>query len=689
MDAKEEEEKGGADTMADAKDLDDGPASPSAKPSAPDVGDEPPTGLLQGYNQTYLIWKTNADGTAVAAADAGDDGKEDDQGEQEVLFRCGNWCYTGHVVLSKNFSLSDLPVVIPLLQRQQSRLHYYCNADCVPEQSNFHRPMSMLYEAAEFAAAELSSAAVSAELERLAGECTWLEEDSQKTFFEMKAELPEFMDNISVIASKTYARGLVFITVYFEGSFYISIADGEGDQPLLDVKFPDVSHHGQGVALSSAREKSPDWFVRLMLWHSMPAEIKIAPPPTRNLSTDAYMQMYVVMRPRSENGGFAQPSAYREVLFRFGSWCYGGSVQLTPAINLADIPHVIPALRMQQSRLEFVYSADQVPATSPFSKPMDYVLRHAALMESEIEQGEEILTKLVQRLTDMGLGDSISAWLEGDASQSFFEFQLSPGDEALKAMRTVELCASKCYYASGVVLVTIFFQNVFYVVMSDASTEQPLLDSKFPDVSSKGRGYQLRAYPEGVPDWQGLRKVSVWQTSAAMETEIANRNDERLAKLEAARAAGGEAAAAAVAVAEERQDKAADDELDIAASEGKEAAEEEAKPTAKPAEAEAKGEPKSSTNPTEAQPKATLSSPDSKAAGDNTRQNLGAFHRLAPMQGLKGALPGLSSGGGDAPWDAGGKPKGLQFGNASAALGSNQTSPFGKGALEFPKRKPL
>ena len=33
MDAKEEEEKGGADTMADAKDLDDGPASPSAKPS--------------------------------------------------------------------------------------------------------------------------------------------------------------------------------------------------------------------------------------------------------------------------------------------------------------------------------------------------------------------------------------------------------------------------------------------------------------------------------------------------------------------------------------------------------------------------------------------------------------------------------------------------------------------------------
>ena len=29
-----------------------------------------------------------------------------------------------------------------------------------------------------------------------------------------------------------------------------------------------------------------------------------------------------------------------------------------------------------------------------------------------IQAGEDILTKLVQRLTDMGLGDSISAWLE-------------------------------------------------------------------------------------------------------------------------------------------------------------------------------------------------------------------------------------------------------------------------------------
>ena len=165
--------------------------------------------------------------------------------------------------------------------------------------------------------------------------------------------------------------------------------------------------------------------------------------------------MYFIMRPRAENGGFAVTSAYREVLFRFGSWCYGGSVQLTPIINLSDIPHVIPALRMQQSRLEFVYSADQVPSTSPYTKPMAYMMKHSALMEREIFTAEDVLSKLVERLTEMGLGDSISSWLEGDSTQSFFEFQIAANDAEAKVLRPVELIASKCYFASGVVLVVI------------------------------------------------------------------------------------------------------------------------------------------------------------------------------------------------------------------------------------------
>lgn len=45
---------------------------------------------------------------------------------------------------------------------------------------------------------------------------------------------------------------------------------------------------------------------------------------------------------------------------RFGSWCYSGTVQLTPTLALVDIPHVIPALRMQQSKLDFMCDVAQV-----------------------------------------------------------------------------------------------------------------------------------------------------------------------------------------------------------------------------------------------------------------------------------------------------------------------------------------
>jgi hypothetical protein len=58
-----------------------------------------------------------------------------------------------------------------------------------------------------------------------------------------------------------------------------------------------------------------------------------------------------------------------------------------------------------------------------------------------------------------------------------------------------------------VVLITIWFQGTFYVVLGDGATEQPLLDSRFPDVSGRGRGYQIRATPSGREDWPALRKV--------------------------------------------------------------------------------------------------------------------------------------------------------------------------------------
>lgn len=44
--------------------------------------------------------------------------------------------------------------------------------------------------------------------------------------------------------------------------------------------------------------------------------------------------------------------------------------------------------------------------------------------------------------------------------------------------------------------------------------------NRFPNVSTKGRGYQIRAMTEGPEGWEELRKVSVWQTTAALQQEM-------------------------------------------------------------------------------------------------------------------------------------------------------------------------
>lgn len=65
-----------------------------------------------------------------------------------------------------------------------------------------------------------------------------------------------------------------------------------------------------------------------------------------------------------------------------------------------------------------------------------------------------------------------------------------------------------------------FFQFTIYVSVLESQGENPLLDSRFPDVSGKGRGYQLEACSEGTHDWPELRKVSIWQTISALEQEF-------------------------------------------------------------------------------------------------------------------------------------------------------------------------
>ncbi|CAM9661739.1 unnamed protein product, partial [Hapterophycus canaliculatus] len=242
-------------------------------------------------------------------------------------------------------------------------------------------------------------------------------------------------------------------------------------------------------------------------------------PQTTNLACTSYMQTYVIMKPTGTEA-FGTNSAYRDVLFRFGSWCYSGTVQLTPTLALVDIPHVIPALRMQQSKLDFMCDVSQVPSKSPFAAPLERMQRLMPLMEEQVGASEEVLTDLLEKLSDMGLEDSVSSWFDGDSMQSFFEFQTAPRAETKEAFRGVDLVASKSYSARGVVTIGIWFEDSYYVVLGEGGEEQPLLDSRFPNVSSKGRGYQIRAMTEGPEGWEELRKVSVWQTTAALRQEM-------------------------------------------------------------------------------------------------------------------------------------------------------------------------
>jgi hypothetical protein len=450
----------------------------------PEIGDAPPPSLIaDGYNQTYVV-------RSVEAGDL----TSDTSVVRDVMFRCGNWCYSGEVSfagLGDSITLKDIPRVIPILQRQQGRLKFYCCASAVPRDSAYHAPLRLLAEAQEFVAAELSGEHATNELEKWSKVFPWIDGELSKsagavgcsTYFEMKAAPCAAMKGITLVASKTYARGLIFITVYFEGSFYVVMQDGEGDQALLDIRFPDVSAHGQGLLIQTYADEALPWR-KLTLWHGViggpgrggstassssstaaaAAAAALRPSDVRSLSSSSYVQTYVVMLPNRGGSDAGANARYRDVLFRFGSWCYGGTVQLTPQLSLADIPHVIPALRMQQSRLDFVFDVGAVPARSPYARPLAYLQRVLPIMEQEIVASEGVLTELLSKLADMGLADSISSWFEGDAMQSFFEFSLAGGGSSAAAaaaagddsseepeedveavFKGVDLVASKCY----------------------------------------------------------------------------------------------------------------------------------------------------------------------------------------------------------------------------------------------------
>lgn len=175
---------------------------------------------------------------------------------------------------------------------------------------------------------------------------------------------------------------------------------------------------------------------------------------------------------------------------------------------------------MQQSRLDYFCDAGNVPTNSEFTPVLQYLKKIVPVIESLIVSSEESLRALIERLSSMGLADSVQSWLEGDSSNSFFEFKCNPDTEVENIFKNIDLVVSKTYHASGIITIMIVFQYSIYVTVLEGAAENPLLDSRFPDISGKGRGYQIQSYTDGVDGWPTLRKISLWQTVGALEQVV-------------------------------------------------------------------------------------------------------------------------------------------------------------------------
>jgi len=211
----------------------------------------------KNYTQTYVIMKER-DADPEAKLSEGN----------EILFRCGSWCYRGLVQFNGlHLTVSEIPILIPTLQRQQASLRYFCNSNAVPLNSDFYEPMKFLSEAADFFASEMVSEEIEDELKKLSSMFPWIDDDNSTTYFELLlADVPPCMDQVALVASKVYIRGLIIISIYNEGTVYYVIQSGEGDQALLDVRFPDVTKRGQGMHLASYVNASLP-YKKLTLWH--------------------------------------------------------------------------------------------------------------------------------------------------------------------------------------------------------------------------------------------------------------------------------------------------------------------------------------------------------------------------------------------------------------------------------------
>lgn len=225
-----------------------------------------------------------------------------------------------------------------------------------------------------------------------------------------------------------------------------------------------------------------------------------------DLSSDHYVQSYCILN-AVEKG-----SPMRQVLFRFGSWIYFGTVELTPTLALDDLPYIIPAVRVQHSKMKFLCDARWVPKNNCFAAALANATAISALMEHEISTNEQGLMSLIEMLNNYNKDDAPIEWLlEGDKQNFIFQFAFAPDKWTKQTYKHISIIATKRYKPGGLVSIAIYCAGKHYLTVSDSQDEHRLLDCNFPNVMATGRGFKLRSYPNGIQDWPQLRHISIWE----------------------------------------------------------------------------------------------------------------------------------------------------------------------------------
>ena len=124
---------------------------------------------------------------------------------------------------------------------------------------------------------------------------------------------------------------------------YACLKDGSGSaQPLLDTDFPDLSARGRAVSLGVYDHS---YFMQLYVWgpdsdqnrrrkHRSGSNDRSATSsqeerPKMSLRErgdyEDYTQTYIIMR---SVGATAGQSTTRDVIIRYGNWCYAGRIEM-------------------------------------------------------------------------------------------------------------------------------------------------------------------------------------------------------------------------------------------------------------------------------------------------------------------------------------------------------------------------